>query len=123
MPSSPTGNACAGSNGCEAAGSSARATLDTIYAPVRSQTAFEETLERLGTAIKLGLLAPAHSLPAERELCTRLGCRGRRLRQALTAFVQSGHLHAVRGRGGGTFVSDRPPPGRPTVARAAGPLA
>jgi GntR family transcriptional regulator, transcriptional repressor for pyruvate dehydrogenase complex len=35
------------------------------------------------------------------------------LRQALTALVQSGHLHAVRGRGGGTFVSDRPPPADP----------
>ena len=30
------------------------------------------------------------------------------LRQALTALVQSGHLHAVRGRGGGTFVADAP---------------
>ena len=29
-----------------------------VFAPVRSQTAFEETLERLGTAIKLGLLEP-----------------------------------------------------------------
>jgi glutamine synthetase len=32
--------------------------LDTVFAPVRSQTAFEEAVERLGTAIKLGLLAP-----------------------------------------------------------------
>jgi DNA-binding GntR family transcriptional regulator len=27
--------------------------------------------------------------------------------------VQSGHLHAVRGRRGGTFVAERPPPSRP----------
>jgi DNA-binding FadR family transcriptional regulator len=87
--------------------------IETIYAPVRSQTAFEETLERLGTAIKLGLLAPGARLPAERELCARLGVSRSTLRQALTALVQSGHLHAVRGRGGGTFVVERPPPADP----------
>jgi DNA-binding FadR family transcriptional regulator len=87
--------------------------LDTVFAPVRSQTAFEETLERLGTAIKLGLLSPGSRLPAERDLCTRLGISRSTLRQALTALAQSGHLHAVRGRGGGTFVADRPPPADP----------
>jgi DNA-binding FadR family transcriptional regulator len=89
------------------------ATPEAIFAPVRSQTAFEETLERLGTGIKLGLLEPGAQLPAERELCARLGVSRSTLRQALTALVQSGHLHAVRGRGGGTFVSDRPPPADP----------
>jgi len=93
--------------------STTQATPEAIYAPVRSQTAFEETLERLGTAIKLRLLEPGARLPAERELCARLGVSRSTLRQALTALVQSGHLHAVRGRGGGTFVSDRPPPADP----------
>ena len=79
--------------------------FETVFAPVRSQTAFEETLERLGTAIKLGLLAPGSRLPAERELCTRLEISRSTLRQALTALAQSGHLHAVRGRGGWTFVA------------------
>jgi GntR family transcriptional regulator, transcriptional repressor for pyruvate dehydrogenase complex len=91
----------------------ASATPEAIYAPVRSQTAFEETLERLGTAIKLGLLEPGAQLPAERELCARLGVSRSTLRHALTALVQSGHLHAVRGRGGGTFVSERLPPADP----------
>jgi GntR family transcriptional regulator, transcriptional repressor for pyruvate dehydrogenase complex len=82
----------------------------TVFAPVQSQTAFEETLERLGTAIKLGLLAPGERLPAERVLCRQLGISRSTLRQALTALVQSGHLHAARGRSGGTFVADPPPP-------------
>lgn len=90
-----------------------RPSLDTVFAPVRSQTAFEETLERLGTAIKLGILAPGARLPAERELCTRLEISRSTLRQALTALAQSGHLHAVRGRSGGTFVAERPPPADP----------
>lgn len=81
-----------------------------IFAPVRSQTAFEETLERLGTAIKLGLLEPGTRLPAERQLCAQLGISRSTLRQALTALAQSGHLHAVRGRRGGTFVAERQPP-------------
>ena len=73
----------------------------------------EETVERLGTAIKLGLLEPGARLPAERELCTRLGIARSTLRQALTALGQSGHVFAVRGRRGGTFVSDPQPPADP----------
>ena len=84
-----------------------------MFAPVHSQTAFEETVERLGTAIKLGLLPPGTRLPAERELCARLGIARSTLRQALVALAQSGHLHATRGRGGGTFVADPQPPAQP----------
>jgi GntR family transcriptional regulator, transcriptional repressor for pyruvate dehydrogenase complex len=87
--------------------------LDVVFAPVRSQTAFEETVDRLGTAIKLGLLPPGTRLPAERELCERLGIARSTLRQALIALGQSGHVHAVRGRGGGTFVGDPLPPTQP----------
>jgi DNA-binding FadR family transcriptional regulator len=97
-------------------GAQATVGRDTLFAPVRSQTAFEETLDRLGTAIKLGLLPPGARLPAERELCEQLGIARSTLRQALTALVQSGHLHAVRGRGGGTFVADSPPPADPPSA-------
>jgi DNA-binding FadR family transcriptional regulator len=87
--------------------------LESVFAPVHSQTAFEETVERLGTAIKLGLLPPGTRLPAERELCAKLGIARSTLRQALVALGQSGHLHAMRGRGGGTFVADPQPPAEP----------
>src|ERR1700756_1158257 len=87
--------------------------LEAMFAPVHSQTAFEETVERLGTAIKLGLLPPGTRLPAERELCAKLGIARSTLRQALVALAQSGHLHATRGRGGGTFVADPQPPAPP----------
>src|ERR1700686_2524379 len=88
-----------------------------VFEPVRSQTAFEETVDRLGTAIKLGLLVPGTRLPAERELCARLGIARSTLRQALTALTQSGHVFATRGRGGGTFVSDPQPPADPPSAQ------
>jgi len=97
------------------------ASAETIFAPVQSQTAFEETLERLGTAIKLGLLTPGARLPAERELCRQLGISRSTLRQALTALVQSGHLFATRGRSGGTFVAEAPPAAdAPSAALLAG---
>jgi GntR family transcriptional regulator, transcriptional repressor for pyruvate dehydrogenase complex len=87
--------------------------VETVFAPVHSQTAFEETVERLGTAIKLGMLPPSTRLPAERELCSKLGIARSTLRQALVALGQSGHLYATRGRGGGTFVADPQPPVQP----------
>jgi len=94
---------------------------DPVFAPVRSQTAFEETLERLGTAIKLGLLEPGARLPPERDLCGQMGISRSTLRQALTALVQSGHLRAVRGRRGGTFVAEQQPPlAEPTAELLAG---
>jgi GntR family transcriptional regulator, transcriptional repressor for pyruvate dehydrogenase complex len=95
--------------------------LDVVFSPVRSQTAFEETVGRLGNAIRLGLLPPGTRLPAERELCARLGIARSTLRQALVALGRSGHVRALRGRGGGTFVAERlPRPAPPAPARLAG---
>ena len=76
---------------------------------MRTPTTFEETVERLGTAIRVGLLAPGSRLPAERELARELGISRSTLREALTTLVQSGHLVSMRGRSGGTFVAEKPP--------------
>ncbi len=65
--------------------------------PVRPASTFEETVERLGSAIRLGLLAPGDKLPPERELAKRLRISRSTLRQALTALVQSGHLVSTAG--------------------------
>jgi GntR family transcriptional repressor for pyruvate dehydrogenase complex len=83
--------------------------LDAVFEPVHPPTTFEETVERLGTAIRLGLLAPGTRLPAERDLAEQLSISRSTLRQALTTLVQSGHLVALRGRAGGTFVAEEPP--------------
>jgi DNA-binding FadR family transcriptional regulator len=83
--------------------------IDAVFKPVQPPTTFEETVERLGTAIRLGLLPPGTRLPSERELADELRISRSTLRQALTTLVQSGHLVALRGRSGGTFVADEPP--------------
>ena len=83
--------------------------LGAVFEPVHPPTTFEETVERLGTAIRLGLLEPGDRLPPERELADQLGISRSTLRQALTTLVQSGHLVSLRGRTGGTFVSEAPP--------------
>ena len=83
--------------------------LGAVFERVSPPTTFEETVERLGTAIRLGLLSPGTRLPPERELAEQLGISRSTLRQALTTLVQSGHLISVRGRRGGTFVSEHPP--------------
>ena len=78
-------------------------------------TTFEETVERLGTAIRLGLLPPGTRLPPERELAEELSISRSTLRQALTTLVQSGHLVSrarplgrhVRGRGAPAQPGDR----------------
>jgi GntR family transcriptional regulator, transcriptional repressor for pyruvate dehydrogenase complex len=85
------------------------AALEAVFKPVRPPSTFEETVERLGTAIRLGLLPPGTCLPSERELAGELRISRSTLRQALTTLVQSGHLISLRGRAGGTFVSERPP--------------
>jgi DNA-binding FadR family transcriptional regulator len=85
------------------------AALQSVFTPVRTATTFEETVERLGNAIRAGILPAGSRLPAERDLAGQLRISRSTLRHALTTLVQSGHLVSVRGRTGGTFVSDRPP--------------
>ncbi|MEA2465152.1 MAG: hypothetical protein QOJ98_2899 [Acidobacteriota bacterium] len=88
--------------------------LASLFKPVQPPTAFEQTVERLATAIKLGFLPPGGQLPPERELAKQLEISRTTLRQALTALTQSGLVTTSRGRRGGTFVADPLPlPPRP----------
>src|SRR4051812_48866601 len=85
------------------------ATVAAVFEPVQPPTTFQETVERLGTAIRLGILGPGLRLPSERDLAEQLGISRSTLRQAITTLVQSGHLTSLRGRRGGTFVVEAPP--------------
>ena len=99
------------------------AVLESVFKPVRPPTTFEETVERLGTAIRIGILPAGSRLPAERTLADQLGISRSTLRQALTTLIQSGHLISTRGRAGGTFVTDRPPLTEAIEAMPFGPQA
>jgi DNA-binding FadR family transcriptional regulator len=94
--------------------------LAAVFEPVQPPTTFEGTVERLGTAIRLGLLTAGTRLPPERELADTLCISRSTLRQALTTLVRSGHIVALRGRAGGTFVADEPPLGMSSDTRPLG---
>jgi DNA-binding FadR family transcriptional regulator len=94
--------------------------LWAVLRPVRQGNAFEETVERLLTVIKLGMIAPGDRFPAERELAAQLGISRPTLREALAELQKAGYVSSRRGRLGGTFVTYTPPaPGRDEVRRLA----
>ena len=80
-----------------------------MLGPVRAQNAFEETVERLLTVIKLGVVAPGDRFPPERQLSALLGVSRITLREAIRALQLAGYVESRRGRFGGTFVIATPP--------------
>ena len=96
------------------------ADLAALLGPVRAGNAFEETVERLLTVIKLGVVGPGERFPAERELAAQLGISRLTLREAIRELQQAGYVESRRGRSGGTFVTGRPPaPDRGELRRLA----
>ena len=96
------------------------ADLAALLGPVRAGNAFEETVERMLTVIKLGLVAPGNRFPPERELAGLLGVSRLTLREAIRALQQQGYVESRRGRFGGTFVTyTRPEPDPKEVRRIA----
>jgi GntR family transcriptional repressor for pyruvate dehydrogenase complex len=81
---------------------------DAVLRPVRTGNAFEDALERLLQAVKLGVFRTGDRLPAGRDLAARLGVSRVTLREALYALEQAGYVELRRGRFGGTFVTYRP---------------
>jgi DNA-binding FadR family transcriptional regulator len=94
--------------------------LTSVLGPVRAGNAFEETVERLLTVIKLGVVGPGEKFPAERDLAVLLGISRITLREAIRALQQAGYVESRRGRFGGTFVTyTRPAPSRGELRRIA----
>ncbi|MET8994158.1 FCD domain-containing protein [Amycolatopsis sp. Hca4] len=82
---------------------------EALFRPVRTGNAFEETVERLLQAIRLGVVGAGERLPSERELAERLGVSRVTLREAIRALSDAGYVESRRGRYGGTFVHDTLP--------------
>lgn len=76
-----------------------------IFRPVRTGNAFEETIERILQAIKLGVFAYGDRLPTERDLAARLNISRVTLREAIRSLQHAGCVESRRGRYGGTFVT------------------
>jgi DNA-binding FadR family transcriptional regulator len=94
--------------------------LTAVLRPVREGNAFEETVERLLTIIKLGLVAPGERFPPERELAVKLGISRLTLREAISELNQAGYVESRRGRLGGTFITyTRPAPSVADLRRLA----
>src|SRR3954470_15892278 len=82
---------------------------EALFRPVRTGNAFEETVERLLQAIRLGVVGAGERLPSERELAERLGVSRVTLREAIRALSDAGYVESRRGRYGGTFVNENLP--------------
>lgn len=94
--------------------------LAGVLRPVREGNAFEETVERLLTVIKLGVVAPGDRFPPERELAAQLGISRLTLREAIRELQGAGYVESKRGRFGGTFVTyTRPAPDEGELRRLA----
>ena len=87
---------------------------EVVLGSARGRHAFEDCVERLGTAIRLGVYPYGTSLPPERELAAQMGISRATLREAIAALRTANMVRTTRGRGGGTVV-DHPPatPGEP----------
>ncbi|WP_049567866.1 FadR/GntR family transcriptional regulator [Nocardiopsis sp. SBT366] len=91
---------------------------EAVFRTVRTGNPFEETVERLLSAIRLGVVGHGERFPAERELAARLGVSRITLRDALRALQEAGYVESRRGRSGGTFVTYvRPRPSRSEAQR------
>lgn len=84
------------------------ARLTSLLRPVRAGNAFEETVERLLTAIRLGVVGPGEKFPPERHFAAQLGISRITLREAIRELARAGYVESRRGRLGGTFVTGTP---------------
>jgi len=86
---------------------------ELVFRSIRSRNLFEETVERLGQAIKLGVVPVGERFPTERDLAERLAVSRVTVREALRALEQAGLVEIRRGRHGGAYVLGvEPPPSR-----------
>ncbi len=79
-----------------------------VLGAVRGRHAFEDCVERLATAIRLGVYPRGSALPPERELAVALGVSRATLREAIAGLRAAGMVATTRGRGGGTVVLHEP---------------
>ncbi|MDR3472767.1 MAG: FCD domain-containing protein [Devosia sp.] len=73
-------------------------------APIVARHVADDVVDRLVTAVALGLYVTGQQLPTERDLAAMLGVSRTSVREALRQLTDSGYLEVRRGRKGGYFV-------------------
>jgi GntR family transcriptional regulator, transcriptional repressor for pyruvate dehydrogenase complex len=80
------------------------ATPGDLHRPIVPVNVTDQVVERLATAVALGMYVPGQRLPSERELAEMLSISRSTVREALQRLTESGYLAPRRGRNGGYFV-------------------
>lgn len=75
-----------------------------LLRPIKEGNTFEQTVERLATAVRMGVVETGQRLPPERELAEQLNVSRVTLREAIKALQQTRYVVSTRGRNGGTMV-------------------
>lgn len=86
------------------AGRRAGRARSAVFAPLGDPSRALRVEQRLGDAIRSGVLADGERLPSEPELAQMLGVATVTAREALVALRAQGLVTTVRGRRGGSFV-------------------
>jgi DNA-binding FadR family transcriptional regulator len=72
--------------------------------PIVARLVSDDVVDRLVTAVGLGVYIAGQQLPTERELAAMLGVSRTSVRDALKQLTEQGYLEVRRGRTGGYFV-------------------
>lgn len=75
-----------------------------VFRPLPDVLRAEAIVERLTTAITLGLLRQGEQLPVENQLTAMFGVATATVRDALQTLREQGIIETRRGRSGGTFI-------------------
>jgi len=81
-------------------------THTVIFAPIGEASRTEQITQRLSNAIISGLLEKGEQLPNESELARMMGVSHITIRDALNTLRSKSLIHTIRGRNGGSFISD-----------------
>jgi len=79
-----------------------------VFRPLPDVLRAEAIVDRLSTAISLGLLRRGEQLPVENQLTVMFGVATATVRDALRALREQGIIETRRGRSGGTFIIGAP---------------
>jgi DNA-binding FadR family transcriptional regulator len=92
-----------------------RNVAEPLGEPLISRHVSDQIVDRLVTAVALGVYVPGDRLPSERELADMLGVSRTAVRDALHQLADAGYIEVRRGRAGGSFVLSGWGPGSATM--------